>query len=95
MIPINLTEAKGLEALMSMEIPFHLRDSLIGKRIDNTDYFKVLEGDPTNGHGGYNLNPQGVKIYKIEHQPTGSTKRYRKLNHIKYGECWEVIPEGV
>lgn len=93
MIPVTPEELKGydLEAL-NMKMPKHLFDSLIGPPIEGTSFFKTKEGDPTKS--GYYLLENGNKIYKTEHQPTGSKSRYRKINTIGYGDCWELIPEG-
>lgn len=94
MIPIAISNEVGdrLGRAMELVIPSELRDSLIGSKIQGSLYFKTKEGDPTKGMGGYRLDESGKKVYQIEHQPTGSMKRYRKINSIKYGECWEVIP---
>lgn len=53
-------------------------------------FFKTLGGDPTKS--GYILLANGNKVYKTEHQPTGSKLRYRKINSLGYGDVWEVIP---
>ncbi len=92
MIPISLEELKNYdyESLMIV-MPKHLLDSLIGEPIEGTSYFLVIEGDPTKS--GYYLLENGNKVYRTEHQPTGSSIRYRKINSIGYGDCWEVIPE--
>lgn len=92
----SLNHVKALEELAhcrELVIPSSLADCLIGEPIPGTSYFRVIEGDPTKGMNGFTLNEHGSKIYKIEHQPTGSRTRYRKLNHIKWGECWEAIQD--
>jgi hypothetical protein len=96
MIPIDLNNqaAENLAWAREVQIPIHLTDNLIGKKIPGSSYFKLKEGDPTKGRCGYVLNAQGRRVYLIEHQPTGSKIRYRKINSLRYGECWEAIPNG-
>lgn len=95
MIPIDFSNkmADDLAFALTTVIPYELKDNLIGKRIPGTSFFKLKEGDPTKGQCGYQLNAEGKKVYKIEHQPTGSKVRYKKINSLKYGECWEAIQE--
>lgn len=89
---MNSKIADDLAFALTTVIPWELRDNLIGERIEGTSFFKLKEGDPTKGQCGYRLNSKGEKVYKIEHQPTGSRKRFRKINSLRFGECWEVIP---
>lgn len=90
--------ANDLARAMEIVIPSCLSDSLIGLPILGSTYFATIEGDPTKGLSGFHfVESEGglkKKVYKIEHQPTGSNIRFRKLNHIKHGECWEAIPKG-
>jgi hypothetical protein len=95
LIPVQITnqQAENLAKALEMIIPMELTDSLVGEKIPNSPYFKLKEGDPTKGMCGYVLNEAGKKIYKIEHQPTFSKTRYRKVNSLAHGECWEAITE--
>lgn len=90
--------AESLAKALELKIPYQLKDNLIGDLILGTRYFRTIEGDPTKGISGYTLLEYegGLKrkVYKIEHQPTNSLVRFRKLNHAIYGECWEAIPKG-
>jgi len=91
-IPLSLEELKNYDyESLKIVMPEHLFETLIGEPIAGTDYFGTLEGDPTPS--GYHLLDNGNKIYRTEHQPTGSSVRYRKINSIGYGVCWEVIPD--
>lgn len=97
MIPIDPNELikSELAENLAMVMPDHLLDTLIGEQIEGTFYYKTLEGDPTKS--GYILLNAGTpverKIYKTLHTPTGSSLQYRKLNHLVYGDCWEVVPK--
>lgn len=82
-----------LARCMEMKIPASLSDNLIGESIRGTSYFRIIPGDPTKGLSGWMKNETGKRVYQIEHQPTGSNTRYRKLNHAIYGECWEAIQD--
>lgn len=85
--------ADDLAKALTIVIPSELKDNLIGAKIPGTNYYEMKEGDPTKGICGYVLNESGKKIYKIEHQPTGSRIRYKKINSMIHGECWEPIQE--
>lgn len=93
MISLTLEEIKAYDVeSLKIVMPKHLMDTLIGDEIEGTNFYKVREGDPTKS--GYYLLENGNKIYKTEHQPTSSKIRYRKINTIGFGDCWEVIPES-
>lgn len=90
-LALSSKAAEVLARCLEIKIPLELKDNLIGPKIKESNYFQLIEGDPTKGICGYELNGMGKKIYRLEHQPTGSNKRYRKVNSVGYGECWEEI----